>query len=293
MSGPRLSIILPTRNRAKFFERSLCSALEEVERDFPDSEVIVIDGGSTDGTVDILKRYGHKLAYWSSEPDTGIAEAANKGFRHARGDVIRLIGDDDELLPGKLRDMMDFIDAHPEYDVVGGHNELVNEEANGSCVIVDQGRFVGEISNEDFKKWGKPNYLIPEVCFFRKQAFQRIGGYNLSLKWWGFLDLFFRMINSGMRIYVRPVPILRTYQTVVSDTRSNLQNPRFWKEYVHVIKTNAGLTWAIWHYFGGTLNPARILLIYIRRLLTLLHFHPRKLLIEWWSAMRKNRTGAT
>src|SRR5437016_1946889 len=99
---PLLSIIIPTLNRAKYIERCLLSVFNEIETDYPNTEVIVIDGGSKDGTVDILKKHSHKITYWISEPDSGVSEAINKGITKAQGEVIRLLGDDDELLSGWL-----------------------------------------------------------------------------------------------------------------------------------------------------------------------------------------------
>lgn len=263
---PELSIVMATKNRAKIFERSLVSILREVESDFPEAEVIIIDGGSTDGTVDVLRRHQDRLAYWVSEPDSGVAEAANKGITRARADVVRLIGDDDELIPGRLRLMMEAIKRLPEFGVIAGDNDVYIEKADGSAELMEQPKFRGEVSRSDMSKWGMHHgILIPEACFFRREVFQKHGSYDLIWKWWGFLDLFYRFINGGVRFFVVPIPILKTYQTGQSDTWTNLNNPKFWEEFFRVIHKNTSWRWWLWRWLDGTFNPSRKLLHYAHR----------------------------
>jgi len=275
---PELSIVMATKNRARIFERSLVSILREVESDFPEAEVIIIDGGSTDGTVDVLRRHESRLAYWVSEPDSGVAEATNKGIARARADVVRLIGDDDEFVPGRLRMMMDAVKRLPEYGVIAGHNDVYIEKADGSLELMQQPKFRGEVSRSDMCKWGMDyGILIPEACFFRKAALLQHGSYDLSWKWWGFLDLFYRMINGGVRFFVVPIPILKTYQTTQSDTWANLNNPKFWEEFFRVIHKNTGWQWWLWRWLDGTFNPYRKLLHYAYRLSNATGIHPRRM----------------
>jgi len=277
---PPLSVILVTKNRARTLERSLAALVREVESDLPAAEVIVIDGGSTDGTIDILRRYENGLFRWISEPDSGVGEAANKGIFHARADIIRFLGDDDELLPGHLRFMVEVMTQLDEYDVIAGHNQLVIEHLDGRQEYHKQLRYRGELSRKDMYRWRTVGILIPEVCFFRKSALERMGGYDLSLKWWGFLDLFFRMSNAGLRFFVLPVVIMKSYQTPESETLSNLQNAQFWKEYFDVINRHAGHRWRLWHQAGGSLRPDRVAYYYATRLCKATGFHPRKMLRE-------------
>lgn len=99
MNWPKISIVTPSFNQAEFLEETLCSVLFQR---YPNLEYIVIDGGSTDGSVEILERYADRLAYWVSEPDRGQAHAINKGLEKATGDILAYLNSDDVYLPNAL-----------------------------------------------------------------------------------------------------------------------------------------------------------------------------------------------
>src|SRR5579862_3666470 len=107
-SHPLISVILVTHNRAEYLERALLAIFAAV-KEYPNTEVIVIDGGSTDGTVDLLDQYTPRIAYWRSEPDSSVGEAVNKGLARAHGEFIHLAADDDEIYPSALRMMAAFL----------------------------------------------------------------------------------------------------------------------------------------------------------------------------------------
>lgn len=95
---PKISVITPSLNQARYIEKTICSVLDQ---HYPDLEYIVVDGGSTDGTVEILKKYEGRLA-WTSEKDSGQSEGINKGMRMATGDIIAFLNSDDIYEPGTL-----------------------------------------------------------------------------------------------------------------------------------------------------------------------------------------------
>jgi glycosyltransferase involved in cell wall biosynthesis len=106
----KISIITPSLNQAAFLEETLRSVLGQC---YPSLESIVIDGGSTDGSVDIINRYQHELAYWLSEPDRGQSDAINKGLRRATGDVVTFLNSDDLYLPGAFAAVAEHFQKNP------------------------------------------------------------------------------------------------------------------------------------------------------------------------------------
>lgn len=277
----KLSIIVITKQRKHLLVRCMESIFRELDQDYDDAEVIVIDGGSTDGTREFLEGIGGRLAYWVSEPDSGLGQAVNKGVARARGDIIRVVGDDDEFIPGALRAMMPIVERMPAYDVVGGHNEVILEFPDGGQEPCAQGRYFGEVGRREMLRWGRPAVLVPEACFFRRAALERVGCYDEGWRWWGFLDLFFRMIDAGSRFFIVPVKILKTHQTSRSETFSNSGDPSFWREQLQVFEKHGGIVGRLWQQCGGTLRPDRVAHYFLRRLCAKIGFHPRLMLREW------------
>ncbi len=100
--SPRISIVTPSFNQGHFIEETILSIINQ---DYPDIEYIVIDGGSTDNTVEIIKKYSDKIKYWVSEKDKGQADALNKGFVHATGDICCYLNSDDCFYPGAFKEI--------------------------------------------------------------------------------------------------------------------------------------------------------------------------------------------
>jgi glycosyltransferase involved in cell wall biosynthesis len=251
---PSLSIVLPTLNRAFYLERSLLSLFSEIEN-FPNTELIVVDGGSTDGTIAILNKYNAKITSWTSEPDAGAGEAVNKGIALARGEVIRLVGDDDELVPGSLSKMMTYLEERPEIDILVGHNEVFLEDEFGNLTFYEQRKLVGRIGYEAMLRFPFDGIMIPECAFFRRRAFQKWGGYDPSFRFWGYRELFLRMTRLGAKVFVLPEVIVRTYQTPLSDSIRHNGSRTWKKEYYEVLWKQGNAYWVLWHRFGGELTP--------------------------------------
>ncbi len=132
---PLVSIITPSRNQAPFLEATIQSVLAQ---DYPEIEYLVIDGDSTDGSLDIIKRYQKRLAYWVSEPDLGQTDAINKGFAHAQGEIFAWLNSDDLLLPGAITRAVNYLVTHPETGMVYGDADFIDET----------GRVIGQFPGE-------------------------------------------------------------------------------------------------------------------------------------------------
>ncbi len=124
-SEPLISVVTPSYNQAPYLEQTIRSVLDQ---DYPHVEYMVIDGGSTDGSVDIIRRYADRLAYWVSESDRGQADAINKGWARCTGDVVSFLNSDDCLLPGALHTIAATFTANPEAGIVYGQAQWVTAD---------------------------------------------------------------------------------------------------------------------------------------------------------------------
>ena len=106
-----VSIITPSYQQGRYLEETIRSVLEQ---DYPNIEYTVMDGGSKDETVSILKKYSDRLAFWTSEPDKGQTDAINKGFARAKGQILAWINSDDTYNPGAVRQAVTYLREHPE-----------------------------------------------------------------------------------------------------------------------------------------------------------------------------------
>lgn len=119
-----VSIITPSYNQAKYLEQTITSVLEQ---SYPSIEYIVVDGKSKDDSIDIIKKYADKLAYWVSEKDKGQADAINKGFSRATGEIIAWLNSDDYYLPGAVQAVVKVFEENPDIVLVYGNMLAVNE----------------------------------------------------------------------------------------------------------------------------------------------------------------------
>lgn len=121
---PRITIVTPSFNQAVFLERTILSVLGQ---NYPNLEYIIVDGGSTDGSVDIIRKYSGKLAWWVSEPDRGQSDAINKGLQRATGEWVAWQNSDDIFYPGALHDLAATAARRPEAGLIIGDMMLVDE----------------------------------------------------------------------------------------------------------------------------------------------------------------------
>lgn len=124
MKLPKISIVTPPYIQGAFIERTIQSVLNQ---DYQNLEYIIIDGGSTDGSVEIIRKYSDKLAYWVSEKDKGQTHAINKGFHHATGEIAAWLNSDDEYCPGALKTVAKTFMSEDDVDFVFGNRISVDE----------------------------------------------------------------------------------------------------------------------------------------------------------------------
>lgn len=185
-SWPRMSIVTPSYNQGQFLEEALLSVMQQ---DYPNLEYIVVDGGSTDGSVDIIRRYGDKLAYWVSERDGGQSEALNKGFARATGEILGWLNSDDMLEEGALRHVAKVLDKRGEASWVVGRSVICDQQ--GEPLFV---RDVTDIDEETFVKWLE-KWFPQQSTFFTRAMHERTGPVREDLHYCMDLDLWIRMYS--------------------------------------------------------------------------------------------------
>jgi GT2 family glycosyltransferase len=200
VSGERtkISIVTPSLNQGEFIERTIRSVLDQ-EGDF-DLEYLVFDGGSTDGTREVLERYADRLRF-VVEPDTGQANAVNKGLRAATGDVVGWVNSDDLLLPGTLARVAQAFREHPEALWLHGRCEIVDEED------LPIRRWLSAYKDFRCRRYSREallveNFVSQMTVFWRRAAQERVGVLDESLRYTFDYDLWLRLSALGTPLFL-------------------------------------------------------------------------------------------
>ena len=166
---PKISIVTPSYNQGKFIEETIRSVLLQ---NYPNIEYIVIDGGSTDDTVEIIKKYERWITYWVSEPDSGQTQAINKGFHIITGEITNWLNSDDYLYPKAAYEIGDFFRNHRDVHFMHGSGFYINEE---------DGKMWSARKNFDYPEARQITHFCYDLqpsCYFRKEVFDKIGYLN-------------------------------------------------------------------------------------------------------------------
>ncbi|MEP0804817.1 MAG: FkbM family methyltransferase [Chloroflexota bacterium] len=187
--APVISIVTPSYNYAPYIERTIRSVLNQ---GYPELEYIIQDGGSTDGTVEIIKKYEHRLKHFQSHKDNGQSHAINLGFQHATGEIMAYLNADDVLLPGTLDYVANYFAAHPDVDVVYGHRLIINED---DLVIGD---WIMPPHDDEALRWA--DYIPQETLFWRRRIWEKVGSkmdenFQFAMDW----DLLLRFQAVGAK----------------------------------------------------------------------------------------------
>ncbi len=195
MAIPRLSIITPSYNQAEYLEETLRSVLDQR---YPNLEYLVIDGGSRDGSVEIIRRYESRLAYWVSERDEGQAHAINKGLQRATGDIVAFVNSDDTYLPGALQAVSDHFQRNPQCQWLCG-----------DTILFGAGR-----ETQFFRAWVPRTaahclcwaYKAPQPGMFWKRELLS-SGFDARWNYCFDHELYVRLLLAGHRCEHLPVPV--------------------------------------------------------------------------------------
>ena len=190
--NPLVSIVVANYNYGSMLEASLLSVIEQMTDDI---ELIVVDGGSTDNSSEIIQRYADRISWWCSEKDRGQSDAFNKGFKHARGTFGCWLNADDILIPCSLKKVCDYLRTHPRVEWLGASSVFTD----GNMAVKWCSRCVRALP------WGQK--LLPTgmvngpSSFFRLDNLRRVGGFDVGLRYTMDTDLWRRFVQEGIRLY--------------------------------------------------------------------------------------------
>jgi glycosyltransferase involved in cell wall biosynthesis len=282
MSEPRISVCIVTFNRAARLKENLDHLLAEDE---PRREIVVVDGGSKDGTVELLKSYGSKVR-WLSERDRGEYDAWNKAFALAKGDIVKWLPDDDSLRHGACGIALAYLDAHPQVEVLWGQAQIWRE--------LDSGERIKESVTQvlDLKRLSKRNVLRQlhgmnsVATFMRKSLVERLGPLRLDMTC-GDTEFWVRAISKDARMAIVP-DILVDYVI----TGENGVITKNWKLSRDVLRINLeygaprDVAWTLWHRRSSLLGVPT-LQHEVGKVAQRIGFHPLRTLRKIRSRLRR------
>ncbi len=240
---PRVSIVTPSYNQARFLEQTIQSVLEQ---DYPNLEYFVMDGGSTDGSLEIIQRYASRLAGWVCEKDRGQTDALNKGFARATGQILAWLNSDDTYEPGAVSAAVAALTSRPDAAAIYGEANFIDE--NGRTI----GRFPA--AQTDLPRLRRGYVHVPQqATFFRGDLWRAIGPLDPSFYFAMDYDLWVRLAGRGPLVYL-PGQVWANFR-LHSGAKTIAADDRCWPEMLRV------------HYRDGGSRLAPIVFkYYLRRL---------------------------
>jgi glycosyltransferase involved in cell wall biosynthesis len=188
----KFSIVTPSYGQGRFIGATIDSVLSQGV----DLQYIVMDGGSKDNTVDVLRSYGDRL-HWVSERDKGQTDAINKGLLQADGDIVAYLNSDDVYLPGALQRVKAVFEAHPEVDFVYGDFHAIDEHGG----LIDR---IKTIPYDPQILVYDANYICQPASFYRRSLFDKIGRFDDSLHFLMDYEFFLRASKRGVKFHMLP-----------------------------------------------------------------------------------------
>lgn len=189
-SIPKISIVVPSLNQGCFIEETLSSIVEQA---YSNLELIVVDGGSSDNSLTVIKKFEPYITWWVSEMDSGQTAAINKGFRKATGEIMAWVNSDDCVAPGALHHVAEHFQKHPDVQVLYGNRILIDEQSR------EIGRWILPAHSARVLKWA--DFVPQETLYWRRSAWNAVGeqldeSFRFAMDW----DLLLRFSAQHLKI---------------------------------------------------------------------------------------------
>ena len=229
LTWPLVSIITPSFNQARYLESTIRSVLDQ---DYPAIEYIIVDGGSTDGSLEIIQRFSDRLAWWVSEKDRGQTDAINKGFVRVKGEILAWLNSDDTYQPHAIKEAVNFLRERSEVGLVYGDANFIDE--NGRVI----GRFPA--AQTDYRRLRQGYVHIPQqASFWRADLWRKVGPLDPSFYFAMDYDLWVRLAALAP---VQYTPRLWANFRLHSQGKTIAADERCWNEMLKVHFRDGG-TW--------------------------------------------------
>ena len=252
---PLVSIITPSFNQSAFIAATINSVLGQ---DYPNIEYIVVDGGSTDGSAEIIASYADKLAWWVSEKDKGQTDAINKGFARANGQILAWLNSDDTYEPGAVREAVAFLMENPDVGLVYGECNFIDENGQKFGVF--------NATQTDFKKLQQGYVHIPQqASFWRADLWKEVAPLDDSFFFAMDYDLWTRLAKISELRYL-PGRVWANFR-LHSDAKSIAADKYCWNEMMRVHYREGGS-------FFSVINAKHLI---------------RKVVAPWWNRRRRKK----
>ena len=274
MVAPRISVVTPSYNQASFVGETIESVLSQ-EGDF-EVEYFVMDGGSTDGSVEVIRRYADLVTadgvaprcrgitmHWVSEPDEGQAAAINAGLRRATGDVLSYINSDDLYFPGAFQRVVEVFAGDPAADFVHGDGDVIDQAGARQWEWLSRPYNHAVMTSYHFLWNDFTNYIMQQATFWRRRVRQRIGDFDPAFHFAMDAEYWIRAGASGLRL--RHLPEKLGKFRMIEGTKSFSSPTAFWEDYLEIFRRYRsgplGDFFAFYYYnlarqYGGDLSRA-------------------------------------
>jgi len=221
---PLVSIVTPSFNQAEFLENTIKSVLEQ---DYPNIEYFVMDGGSNDGSVEIIKKYNDKITYWVSEKDKGQSDAINKGWKLSKGSILCYLNSDDFLAPGAISKVVKYFNLNRDAAII-----------HGDCIFIDtQNKQLGagKGASTSYKQLlinGQYRYIFQPSSFYNSELVKKAGYIDESLHLSMDYDLLVKLSKLSYSVYI---PENLSFFRLHKNTKSSTLAERHWRETLSII----------------------------------------------------------